>query len=273
MKQVLIVGAGQHFPKGPFTFLGEMQQQERIHARAMFFRPVDYSSLAASTAGRNLEPLLELEDNEKELVAAHKSQFARQCELQHIPYSVHENDEQWNKATLIKESRFADLILISGELFFAEMDKNQPNDYLRQALHGAECPVLVIPENFSSVKHLFMAYDGSRESLFAIKQFCYLFPSLTDLPTQFLYVHDDVIDSIPDLESVQQFSRLKFNAMSFSKLHLKAADYFATWISEKQDVMLVSGSFGRSSLSYIGKRSFAGDIIRDHRVPVFIAHL
>jgi hypothetical protein len=272
MKQVLIIGAGHHFPQGPLAFLAAMQQNERVHARGLFFRPVDYSALAAAAASANLVPIMELEDNEKELIATHKMLFSRQCEQQYIPYSVHENDEQWNKALLVKESRFADLILISGQLFFAETGNRQPNHYLREALHDAECPVLVIPENFSTLKYLFMAYDGSRESLYAIKQFCYLFPELTDLPTEVVYVHDDTSDHIPDFESLQQFTRLKFNCMSFAKLHFNAAGYFATWISEKQDVLLVSGSFGRSSLSYLGKRSFAEDIIHDHRVPVFIAH-
>ena len=60
--------------------------------------------------------------------------------------------------------------------------------------------------------------------------------------------------------------------MSFSKLQFNAAEYFATWISEKKNVLLVSGSFGRSPLSYIGKQSFVEDIIHDHRLPIFIAH-
>ncbi len=272
MKQVLIVGAGHQFPQGPLAFLGAMKENERVHARGLFFRPVDYSTLAAATAGANLAPIMEFEDNEKEWLSAHKTLFARQCEEQYIPYSIHENDEEWNNGLLVKESRFADVILISGQLFFAETGNRQPNHYLLEALHDAECPVVVIPEDFSTLQHLFIAYDGSRESLYAIKQFCYLFPALTDLPTEILYVHEGGSDHIPDLEPLQQFTRLKFNSMSFSKLHFNAAEYFATWIGEKQDVLLISGSFGRSSASYLGKRSFSENIIRAHRVPIFIAH-
>jgi UDP:flavonoid glycosyltransferase YjiC (YdhE family) len=117
-----------------------------------------------------------------------------------------------------------------------------------------------------------MAYDGSRESTYAIKQFCNLFPSLCDLPTEILYIHEDAGNSIPDLENLQQFTRLKFESMSFSKLHFNAAEYFPAWINGKKNVLLVTGSFGRSALSYIGKRSFARDIIHDHQLPVFIAH-
>jgi hypothetical protein len=272
MKQILIVGAGHEFPKAPFAFLRSIRENERVHARALFFRPVDYSALAAAGAWNNIVPFLDLEDNEKEVIACHKAQFARQCEQSNIPFSIQANDSEWNRDLLIKESRFADLILISGENFHGETDKSQPNQYLREALHLAECPVLLIPENFTTIQHLFMAYDGSRESIYAIKQFCNLFPGLTDLPTEFLYIHEDAAAAIPDLDNLQQFSRLKFESMSFSKLDFNAVEYFSTWISGKKNVLLVSGSFGRSALSYIGKRSFARDIIHDHQVPVFIAH-
>jgi hypothetical protein len=261
MKQILIVGSGHHFPEGPFGFLRSMQEFERVHARALFFLPVDYSVLAAAASGADLTPILELEDNEKEWITTHKMLFARQCERQFISHSEHDHDEQWSRDVLVKESRFADLILVSADF-----------PYLREALHDAECPVMVVPENFSVPEHLFMAYDGGRESLYAIKQFCYLFPGLTDLPTEILYVRDDVTDNIPDLASLQEFSRLKFNSMSFSKLHFPAREYFATWISEKKHVLLASGSYGRSAVSYLGKRSFVEDIIHARQLPVFIAH-
>jgi hypothetical protein len=272
MKQILILGAGHHFPEGAFAFLRTIAENERVHAKGLFFRPVDYSALAAAGASNNIVPFLELEENEKEVIAQHKTMLAQQCEQQHIPHSLHKNDGEWNKNLLIKESRFADLILISGEYFHSETNNSQPNQYLRETLQHAECPVIVIPENFTAVEHLFMAYDGSRESIYAIKQFCNLFPSLTDLPTDVLYIHEDAGTAIPEFESLQQFTRLKFDCMSFSKLNFNAIEYFATWINEKRNVLLVSGSFGRSTLSYMGKRSFAEDIIHAHQLPVFVAH-
>ena len=272
MKQVLIVGAGHHSPEGPISFLHSMQVQERVHAKGLFFRPVEYAALATATIGASMIPVLDLEDNEKEVIAVHKALFSSQCQQFHIPYSLHDNDREWDKDLLQKESRFADLILISGEFFYAETDNKQPNQYLREVLCSAECPVLLVPENFTTVQHLFMAYDGSRDSLYALKQFCYLFPNLTDLPTEILYLNEAASDDIPDLASLKQFTRAKFDSMSFSRLHFNANDYLATWISEKKDALLVSGSFGRSPVSYIGNRSFSEDVIREHQLPVFIAH-
>lgn len=250
MKQILIIGAGHRLPMGPFAFLRAIRESERVHVKGLFFRPVDYPAMAAAGASNNIVPLMELEDNEKEVI----------------------DDSEWDKNLFIKESRYADLILISGQHFYGETDKGQPNEYLWEALQKAECPVLVVPENFKTIEHLFMAYDGSRESIYAIKQFCNLFPALIDLPTEILYIHEDAGDTIPDLDNLQQFTRLKFDSMSFSKLRFNASEYFSTWISGKKNVLLVSGSFGRSTLSYIGKRSFAEDVIRDHQLPVFIAH-
>lgn len=272
MKQVLFISAGQEFPQGPFAFLKMMQQDERTHATALFFKPIDYASLAAATVSTQIRPLLELEEKEKETIAVHKAHFARQCEQHHISYTIHANDAEWQQDLLIKESRFADLIIISGELFFADAADAQPNHYLHEALHHAECPVIVVPENFRAVQHLFLAYDGSRESLYALKQFCYLFPQLTSLPAEMIYLKDDESNTIPDLDHFKQYSRLKFECLGHSKLHFKPADYLAAWLSEKQQGLLVTGAFGRSSLSYLARPSFADTIIRDHQVPIFIAH-
>jgi len=273
MKQVLFVGAGQEFPKGPFNFLRTMQQQERVHARALFFKPIDYSALStvAANCGADLSPILELEEREKQAVHLQKTLFARHCQDNYISYTINENQQPWDKDLLITESRFADLVLISGELFYPG-EGRQPNQYLQEALHAAECPVLIIPETFTTVEHLFMAYDGSKESIFALKAFCHLFPQFCDLPTEFVYVNDESGNAIPEIERLRQFTRLKFNSMNFAKLHFKAAEYFASWISEKQNVLLISGSFGRAPFSYLMKRSFAEDIIHDHQLPLFIAH-
>jgi hypothetical protein len=272
MKHLLFVGAGDQFPQGPFAFLAGMQLQDRLHVKAMFFRPVDSAALASARYGGSLIPVLELEDNEKELIETHKALFARQCERHHIQYSLYDNNQEWDKDLIVRDSRFADLLLVSAQLFYATTDGNQPNQYLREALHAAECPVLIIPEDYTSVQHLFMAYDGSRDSLYAIKQFCYLFPDLADLPTELLYIKDEPGGAIPELENLKQFTRLKFDCMGFSKLPFKADDHFATWISEKQHALLVAGSFGRSPFSYTIKRSFAEKVIHDHKLPVFIAH-
>jgi hypothetical protein len=271
-KQVLFVCAGKEFPQGAFNFLCSVQQQEPINVLGLFFNPIDIDAMVAVSQIAVQAPYDRIREREHEVMAAHKTFFRQQCDQHHIRCQVHAHDGQWDKDVLVAESRFADVLVLSGELFYADINLRQPNVYLREALYGAECPVMIIPENYKQCDHVFMAYDGSKESLFAIKQFCYLFPQLTDLPTEMLYVRHEPEDSIPDLDRLRQYTRQHFDAMGFSKLHFKASHYFATWIGEKKNVMLVTGSYGRSAVSYLAKHSFAEQVISEHRIPLFIAH-
>ncbi|HEV9038595.1 MAG TPA: universal stress protein [Puia sp.] len=272
MKQVLFVCAGKEFPKGAFNFLLSMQQDAPVEALGLFFSPIDLEAMVTVTQFPVQGPFYRLEEEEKQTVMANKAIFAKQCEQHHIRHRIHTNDQQWDKHLLVNESRFADLILLSGELFYADINLRQPNSYLQEALHSAECPVLVIPEDFRQCDQLFIAYDGSKESLYAIKQFSYLFPNYSELPSEIVYIRDEASDEIPDLDHLKYYTRLHFSAVGFSKLHFKAAHYFASWISEKKHVLLITGCYSRSPFSYVAKHSFGEQVIHDHRLPVFIAH-
>jgi hypothetical protein len=272
MKQILFVCAGRDFPQGAFSFLRSMQENEPISVTGLFFSPVDYGALATASQIPLAGPYLRIKQKEKKIVEDNKALFVGQCELDHIKYQIHTNEEEWNKEVLARESRFSDLVVVSGELFCAYISSEQPNSFLQEALHAAECPVMVVPEGYVPIQRLVIAYDGGKESLHAMKQLCYLLPDLTDLPTEIIYVKDENTQEIPDIDNLRNFSRLHFSSMNFSKLHFKAANYFATWIGEKQQVLMVSGSFGRSPFSYVTRRSFAEQVIHDHKMPVFIAH-
>jgi len=272
MKRILFVCTGEKLPTGAIAFLQSMQVQDPICLEALFFCPLDYDQLASVSHVPGVAPYLRLRDKEIDTVNNLKETFSRECQAHHMKCHVHENNERWDKALFIKESRFSDLVVLSGELFCDDGGIRQPNMFLEEALHAAECPVMVVPEKYVPAEHLVIAYDGSKDSLFAIKQFCYLFPQLTDLPTEMVYVKDEASDHIPDIELLKQFSRWHFDSMGFSKLHFNAAHYFTSWIGEKQSVMLITGSFGRSAFSYITRRSFAELAIREHAMPVFIAH-
>jgi hypothetical protein len=271
-KQVLFVCAGKAFPQGAFNFLRGIHDHETMEAIGLFFNPIDIDALTTATQLPVQAPYDRLRQREHEIMMANKALFAEECQKHHIRYRILAHDDQWDKAILTLESRFADVLLLSGELFYADIYLRQPNSYLREALCAAECPVLAIPEDYRQCDRIYMAYDGSKESMFAIKQFCHLFPQLTDLPTEMIYAQDETSDKIPDLDRLRHYTRGYFDAMGFSKLHFKASHYFAAWIGEHKDVLLVAGSYGRSSMSYLTRRSFAEQVIQEHKIPVFIAH-
>jgi hypothetical protein len=254
-----------------FRCLCELQQQERLRVRALFFGPVDYPTVAAMYGTAVMSPSINMDAEQNELVAEQKADFVEQCKQHQIAYDIPHNYSVWDRDLFSAETRFADLVLVSGDLFFAGIDDHQPNAYLRQALRAAECPVIVVPEHFEAIDHLFIAYDGTAKSVSALKQFCYVFPHLLNLPAEIVYVRNEEANNIPGLEDLKRLAMTKFNNLGYAKLHFDAATYFPTWIGEKKNALLITGAFGRSALSNIARRSFAEEILRDHRVPVFIA--
>jgi nucleotide-binding universal stress UspA family protein len=272
MKQLLFVCAGNEFPQGAFRFLQVLQQLEPVNVVGLFFSPLDLDETAVVSQVPIAAPYERLVARERATVAANKALFARKCTQHYIRYTIHANETQWDKNVLIKESRYSDVVLLCGDLFFADTHLRQPNTFLSEALHHAECPLLLVPEDFTEINQLFIGFDGSKESLFAMKQFGYLFPQLADLPTEVVYAREDASNEIPDLEHLRQYSRVHYGSLGFSKLQVKPGSPFAAWVGERRHGLLITGSYGRSSLSYLARRSFAEEVIRQQKLPVFIAH-
>jgi hypothetical protein len=117
-----------------------------------------------------------------------------------------------------------------------------------------------------------LAYDGSESSVHAIRQFAYLFPDLCAADTLLVYASDED-ESIPDQSFMEELISRHFPKLKSFKINLDPRRYFDAWIGDRQNSILVCGSFGRSRLSRFLKSSFAAQEIADHKLPVFVAHL
>jgi hypothetical protein len=140
MKKILFLCDGDNFPKGAFQFIKQMNLTERVFIKGIFF--------------------VKFKEEEKRLVMGSKQQFADQCENSRIQYHILEKNQGWDKQIFTIESRFADLVVISEELFCSDLLNEQPNFFMQEALHEAECPVLVVPEKFERPDRIAIAYDG-----------------------------------------------------------------------------------------------------------------
>lgn len=146
--------------------------------------------------------------------------------------------------------------------------------YLTDLLHDAECPVLVVPEEFNPPEQLVLAYDGSRASVFAIRQFCFLFPGLCGLPATLVYAGpaNDKDESLPEEPYVEELAAGLFSNLNIRHLELAPGTGFAAGLSGLPAPLLISGSFGRSLLSQVFRESFAQKVVDYQIIPVFIAH-
>ena len=137
-------------------------------------------------------------------------------------------------------------------------------------LQHTECPVLVVPENFYFPSQNILAYDGSASSVFAIKQFAYLFPDLCDNKTILVYAAEETED-IPAHVNIEELAASHFSNLAITVLDGGKKD-FSEWVLKYENPILVSGSFGRSGFSSLFTKNFVINIIDAHKTPVFIAH-
>lgn len=275
MKKILLAFDGSNFSEGAFEFVRRLNDIQPLLVTGVFVPQVAHSnassySPAAAFAGAYV-PLLDDEDTE--LIEKNIDRFEDLCQKHGIAYRVHKDFVDFALPELKKESRFADVLIISGELFYKRFIELDHYDYLRDLLHVSECPVLVLPEHYQFPVSNIVAYDGSEEAVYALKQFAYLFPELAVNKTLLVYAQDkDKNGRIPSKDYIIELAAQHYKDLTFYKLDMNPRKYFSTWIKNEKGSMLVSGSFGRSAFSQIFRKSFVADIIREHKVPVFIAH-
>jgi hypothetical protein len=218
------------------------------------------------------DPLLAFTDNDIDAVTSSIKKFERKCRQNGIEYRVHEESDVFKIGDFIKETRFTDLVVISQKLFFSHIEDDQPNSYMKRILHASECPVLIIPENYAPVTHVTLAYDGKKESMFALKQFCYLFPHYTKLPAEIVYWVNKTDDEIPDIEYLEEFASRHFINLNIKELFFDSEKYITEWSRKNRNSIFISGAYKRSWLSALLKKSFIENMITDSSALIFIAH-
>lgn len=273
MKKILLVFDGPHFSEGAFAFAKELNSRQRIFLTAAFLPQVDYANLwSYSGGGASADVFIPLVENQDaEQVKENMDRFVSLCKQNHIAYSMHKDFLDFVTPELKKESRFADLVILGSETFYQGMGMADPVTYLQDALHQMECPVLLVPEKFSFPKTNILAYDGSASSVFAIKQFAYLFPELTDNPTLVISQQADD-EELKEKKNIEELIARHYNAPGFCKVD-QDKEALIAWLEDKKQAILVAGSFSKSAIRRIFHKSFIADIIQQHSIPIFISHL
>jgi len=272
MKKLIIPFDGAHFSKGAFSFANSLHEMKPILLTGYFLPEVEYTHFfffPTAFAAPEYIPLMEEYDEEK--VQRNVEQFSQLCQKNFIEYRVHKDLYESSIPQLTKETRFSDLMVIGSEVFYKNGVTFGSNEYLKDALHNTECPVIIVPEEFNFPSHIILAYDGSTSSVFAIKQFAYLFPELCNLEAILVYIGDEKHE-IPDQVLIEELVARHFENLTIIKVTSDHKNGFITWFEEHKHSLLVSGSFGRSGVSELFRKSFIIDIIKEFKTPVFIAH-
>jgi hypothetical protein len=272
MKKLLLVFDGTHFSEGAFKMANFLHEQEQMLVTGVFLQPIDFRDMVGYSSMGTASPVsVTPYPTDESAITKNMAKFEERCQHAGMEYRTHRDTDMFALQELQKESRFADLMILSSQMFYENISKDQPNDYLKKILRQTECPIILVPENYILPSKILLAYDGKPDSVFAIKQFTYLFPLMYKWDTKLITLEEEG-NEFPHQDLIEELAAKHFANLTLEMITEETKKTFHTWIKSHQDYMLIAGGFGRSELSNVFSKSFVADIIKDHSIVVFVSH-
>ncbi len=176
------------------------------------------------------------------------------------------------KEETIEASRFADLLFLSDNVSFALGNEEEPTKYAEEVLIHAQCAVLVTPKNMQEINEVFFTSNGSFSSMYAIRQFTYLFPHFRDKKVTLLYVSENEDESASHKRNIKEYLHHYYSNVEFRILMGRPSEAIFSYLSKQKNCMVTFGAYGRSKISQFFKKSKANNILKTLDMPVFITH-
>lgn len=262
---------GTSFSEGAFSFARQLAKEQPTLLTGVFLPDTTKNSawMQDEDSIYLFEPFME---QQREVMEDNLALFRHRCEENGLSFRIHTGYFDAVRPALQHESRFADILILSNEQFYDRLHERSGQSLLESVLSTSACPIIIVPEKFSYPKKNILLYDGSTSSVYAIKQFAYLFPSWCQKETSIVFMKHEENEELPGELAFNEWVNHHFSNTFFLKLHMDPRNHLASWAEEQQQSILVSGAFGRSSFSQFLRKSLLSDVIATHKLPVFIAH-
>ena len=227
----------------------------------MLVKDVSYintvSSIVEETATVDVLPTNGFLNEEDHVITEVISQFEKTAKDTNIKHEIY-NDFRLTAHEVIKQSTYADLLIMSYQVFYNYFTGKPDTSILYQILKGSKCPVLILPEGTKRIDNIIFTYDNKESSVFAIRAFSGLFSgNIKDKIVSILSVMPNADEEIKN-EKLLQGDNISKEISNFA--------------NNVQNPMVVMGAYGRSHISNMLLPSVAQYILKKSNLPLFIAH-
>ncbi|HTI10566.1 MAG TPA: universal stress protein [Puia sp.] len=197
--------------------------------------------------------------------------FKTACDCRGIQTLVH-RDRGVPASEVVEESRFADVIIVDPETSFTPKNEPLPGRFVKDILVESECPVVIAPYSFNTIDDIIFSYNGTKSSVFAIKQFAYLFPELRQKKAIVVSVRDDGEEVLEEQFKIKEWMKDHYDEVEYVVLKGSPSDQLFGYLIERKNGIVVMGAYGRGMLSRLFKPSHARLIVKTINLPIFISH-
>ncbi|GEM_PF-3205790 len=224
---------------------------------------------STSEKSSHMEMMSEIDPQNPEIL----SDFETKATSKGLKYKfIHEVEVSSNE--LIVQSIYADLLIMSYEVFFNSESQEPDTTFIYQLLKACKCPVLILPTTTNKIQNVIFTYDGKESSVFAIRMFSNLFSdTMRDKEITVLTVTPSADEEIKNekllLELIKQHhSNVGVQLMEGTNI----SEEIISYAKNVEDPLIVMGAYGRSHISNLFIPSVARNILKTSRFPIFIAH-
>ncbi|MGZ8539979.1 MAG: universal stress protein [Chitinophagaceae bacterium] len=276
MKKIIAAFDGLKFSESTRDYAVQLAKQNDAHLVGVFlndhagYKIYDLIHEKGGLVG-TAKKKLDKKDTKARAVALKSFETASQSAG--LEYTIH-HDRNIAIQELLLESIYADLIVIDSRETLTNYPEKVPTEFIRDLLSNVQCAVLVAPHLFKPISKLVLLYDGEPSSVHAIKMFSYILPALKEFPTEVIYVNDPK-QSLhpPENHLMKEFLKRHFPKASFTILKGTAEPEIVNYLKKQKELpLVVLGAYRRGMVSRWFRHSMADTLMRDVRLPLFIAH-
>lgn len=278
MKKIIAALDGLKFSESTKDYAIQLAKQSSAHLVGVFLDDPAYHSykiyeLVKAEGGFSEAKQKRLEEKDTKTRETAVKKFKDACQNAGLAYTVH-HDRNIAIQRLLHESIYADLLVIDSSETLTPYHEKIPTGFVRDLLTNVQCPVLVVPHKFKPISKLILLYDGEPSSVHAIKMFSYTLSSLKQNPTAVLSVNP-VKQSlhVPDNKLMKEFMKRHFPKATYTVLKGFAETEIINYLKEQKDSpLIVLGAYRRGTVSRWFRASMADVLMKDLKLPLFIAH-
>ncbi|HXD77895.1 MAG TPA: universal stress protein [Puia sp.] len=173
-------------------------------------------------------------------------------------------------AELIAQSRYADLLVIGADSF-SGAGGELPTEFVKGILHDSACPVIISPDDFQGIDNIAFCYDGSKASLFAIKQFAYLFPQLRSQRVKVIGLRAAEVPA-EDQARLTEWLGYHFSNVEWVAQGDETAEALFHYLLKRRQDFVVMGPYGHGLLTSFFEPEYETGTLRMSSLPIFVSH-
>lgn len=274
MKKIIVAFDGTVFSEGALSYAFHLCRDGNAMILGVFIEDLSYVGYATLfgedyfTFNAALLEKLEHEDDNR--LTESMARFESLCRENNISFKVHLN-KGVPVNELVRESLFADLIVIGFRAFFANVKGE--TGLLEEVLADALCPVMAVPEQFNALESLLLSFDGKPSSVYAVKRFTQIFPDLAaNLPATLLSVTKSKEELLDYQELMQEYMSIHYRQYEAATFSGDAEDAILQIAAEMPHPLVIMGAYGRNAVSRFFSRSAASKLLKRQSMPIFVSH-